>query len=168
MDKKTLTFITVFTAVIAVALALYVLSGVLTKPSVPKVTPSTKNKPLIIPSKTPSFTFSPKEPENARILLTPAPSNALQQTQSQPAKPAQLKKVDITATKFSPDNVEVTTGDVITWTNTDTRAQKIIGKSWRSGTIQPGKAFSQEFDVAGTYQYYSEVDPGMVGTITVK
>lgn len=170
MDKKTLAYITGFTAIIALILAVYVFSTVFIKK--PPVTPGkvSKSEPIetvvIFPKKTPSFTFSPKEPENARVLTTPGPANQTQPNQNQ--RPPQLIKIQITASKFDPNIVEIEKGDVVDWTNADTRPHKLIGKSWRSGVIQPGKVFSQQFDVSGTYQYYTEADPSMIGTVTVK
>lgn len=167
MDKKTLSYITGFTAIIAIVLAIYVFSGLfLKKSTLPTPPPQIQDKEVIFPKITPSFTFSPKEPESARVFTTPAPAGQAQTSQDQ--RPPQLIRIQITSSKFTPDSVEIQKGDVISWTNADTRPHKIIGKSWRSGVIQPGKVFSQQFDVSGTYQYYTEADPSIVGTITVK
>lgn len=167
MDKKTLTYITGFTAVLALALAVYVFSGLfLKKTAAPTPPPQAQDKEVVFPKKTPSFTFSPQEPESARVFTTPAPESQTETNQNQ--HPPQLINIQITSSKFVPDTVEIQKGDVISWTNNDTRPHKIIGKSWRSGVIQPERVFSQQFDVSGNYQYYTEADPSITGTVTVK
>jgi plastocyanin len=61
-------------------------------------------------------------------------------------------------------------GDSVTWINNDstTHTSTSDGGTWDSGSIAPGRAFSQRFSAAGTFPYHCTLHPGMVGTIRVQ
>lgn len=71
---------------------------------------------------------------------------------------------------FSPDELDVSVGDTVTWTNTDSVSHTSTSdrSGWDSGVVAPGGKFSFAFQAAGTYQYHCAIHPGMVGTVVVR
>ena len=71
---------------------------------------------------------------------------------------------------YAPDNLNVTVGTTVTWTNTDSvlHTSTSDGQGWSSGVIAPGGQFSVAFTTAGTFSYHCTIHPGMVGTVVVR
>ncbi len=88
---------------------------------------------------------------------------------SQPASTA-TKAVKITATAFSPKNVTINAGDVVKWTNSDTKNHQVIANNgaFASGTIGAKKTYSHTFNTAGTFNYHDALHPSLTGKIVVK
>jgi plastocyanin len=79
--------------------------------------------------------------------------------------------VDIRDFAFSPNPVEIATGDTVTWTNQDQVPHTATGEDrgvLQSGTISPGASFSQVFETAAEFLYFCEFHPNMTGTIIVQ
>src|SRR5215213_7705787 len=79
--------------------------------------------------------------------------------------------VDIVEFSFSPDPVEVSVGDTVTWTNQGTVPHTATAEDrdvLQSGAISPGDSVSQVFSQAGEFPYFCEFHPNMHGTIIVK
>lgn len=83
--------------------------------------------------------------------------------------------IELTASNtFSPDDVTITTGTTVVWTNGSATFHTITpdGHSeWQRVTMnQDGETFSHTFNTAGTFDYYCEPHRGigMTGTITVQ
>jgi plastocyanin len=76
----------------------------------------------------------------------------------------------LTSTAYSPNPVNVSVGGTVTWTNNDTTTHTATSTTgaWNSGTIAPGRTFSQRFTSAGSFPYNCTIHPGMVGTVTVQ
>jgi predicted secreted protein with PEFG-CTERM motif len=75
---------------------------------------------------------------------------------------------------YSPDEVTVSVGTTVTWTNSDSAGHFVTsGKDatadgkFDSGMIMAGSKFSQKFDAAGKYDYFCMVHPWMTGTVIV-
>ncbi|SRR5579884_4138113 len=83
---------------------------------------------------------------------------------------------------FSPNPVSASVGDNVTWTNGDTQAHTVTsgtgpndankGKDFDSSPnynplLTPGKSFSHVFTAAGTFPYFCQLHPTMVGTVNV-
>jgi plastocyanin len=70
---------------------------------------------------------------------------------------------------FSPVSMTVAVGGVVTWTNNDSRSHTVTanGGSFDSGILAPGATWSHTFAGAGTFAYFCELHPDMVGTVTV-
>jgi len=84
---------------------------------------------------------------------------------------AQSLSVDIKNFAFNPPEITVPVGGIVTWTNDDSTPHTATGqdrKVLQSGTIAPGKSFTQTFDTPGTYDYFCEFHANMKGTIVVK
>jgi plastocyanin len=79
------------------------------------------------------------------------------------------KAVNITATAFKPANVTIKTGDVVKWTNKDTKNHQVVANSgaFASGTITPNHGYSHRFDTAGTFRYHDALHPALTGKVVV-
>ena len=85
----------------------------------------------------------------------------------------------LTDTAFSPNPVEVSVGDTVTWTNDDTQPHTVVSgeNAQPSGEfdsspnfnplIAPKQTFEHTFTQAGEYPYYCALHPNMVGTVSV-
>jgi plastocyanin len=70
---------------------------------------------------------------------------------------------------YAPDDLTVSTGTTVTWTNNDSIAHTSTsdGSGWNSGVVAPGGQFSQTFQTPGTFSYHCTIHPGMVGRVVV-
>lgn len=70
---------------------------------------------------------------------------------------------------YQPDELEVTAGTTVTWTNTDSvlHTSTSDASGW-NGTVAPGGHFSVVMPIPGTFPYHCTIHPGMVGTIVVR
>lgn len=72
---------------------------------------------------------------------------------------------------FSPEDLTIEVGDTVTWTNLDSFSHTATSTSgpasFDSGNLATGDTFSFTFDTAGTYEYFCEIHPNMIGSITV-
>jgi len=77
--------------------------------------------------------------------------------------------VSITNSGFSPANLTVSKGAMVTWTNYTGISQTVTSPSYFNfGEIASGKTYSRMFNFIGTYNYYSVNQSNMTGSITVK
>ena len=71
---------------------------------------------------------------------------------------------------FGPDNIGVSVGETVTWTNNENGIGHTVVSDdglWQSDTLSPGDSFSFTFDQPGTYTYFCSIHPSMTATITV-
>jgi plastocyanin len=78
---------------------------------------------------------------------------------------------------FDPNPVTVSKGTTVTWTNDDTQLHTITsgsmnapdkGKLFDSGyKFAPGTKFSHMFDTTGSFDYFCQLHPSMVGKVVV-
>jgi plastocyanin len=108
-----------------------------------------------------------------RALVLCASLAWLAQPTSTAADPAlqtdeEQRGVSITAFTFEPAEMTISTGESITWVNTDGVPHTSTGSTrlW-GGVLTTDESFTYTFDAAGTYPYFCEIHPAMVGTITV-
>lgn len=79
--------------------------------------------------------------------------------------------VEIKNFSFNPNPIEVPVGGSVTWTNGDNVPHTATGidrAALQSGAIPFGESFTQEFDTAGSFEYFCEFHPNMKGTIVVE
>lgn len=100
------------------------------------------------------------------------PDQAASETKS-PGAPdvAAASQVTIATLKYSPDAVEIKTGDTVMWTNNDLTPHTVTsqtGAELNSGSVEPGASWNHKFTQAGTFPYYCTFHTEMKGTITVK
>lgn len=75
--------------------------------------------------------------------------------------------VTLTGLEFTPADVRVKSGTIVTWRWADGAIpHNIIGDGFRSETKQEG-TFSHRFEQKGTFSYYCSLHPKMTGTIDV-
>lgn len=83
----------------------------------------------------------------------------------------------LTDTAFQPNPANIKVGDTVRWTNNDNTIHTVI--EWNPSTgedveggfasdiLGPGITFEHTFDQTGTFEYYCNLHPNMVGTIVV-
>lgn len=94
-----------------------------------------------------------------------------------PASPAAT--VDMDDLQFLPETSNVSAGDVVRWTNSDTVPHTVTsgdpddadaGSLFDSGTLNPGDDYCLRFDSTGDFEYYCEIHPVQMddGLVTVQ
>lgn len=70
---------------------------------------------------------------------------------------------------FTPDPIEISQGDTVTWTNNDDFAHTVTADddSFDSGNIDGGATFEQTFDETGDFTYHCAIHNQMTGSVTV-
>ncbi len=77
--------------------------------------------------------------------------------------------VSITSSGFSPMEITVNQGAMITWSNFSNSVQTVTSpNNFDFGDIDSGKTYSRMFNTVGTYHYYSSNNRSLTGTIIVK
>jgi len=85
-------------------------------------------------------------------------------------KPVKVLDVSVSSLGFSPKEVTVESGDIVTFSNDDTSPHQIEGEGglWFSRMLNPQDKFSQQFDVPGIYNYSDKFNVGLKGSVIVK
>lgn len=80
-----------------------------------------------------------------------------------------VNQVTTASAAFQPVVIEVTKGTTVTWTNSSGETQNITFRNGMTGsaTLQQGDTFEYTFNDAGVYQYYSSLNPELVGIVIV-
>ena len=111
-------------------------------------------------------------------------SDAPDDTPTGPTTPpgAGTTAVSIIDFQFSPNNIEISVGRLVKWTNAGGAAHTATSDSgeWDSGSMSAstssgaygeaasaGGTYSRRFDQAGTYVYHCEFHPNMTGRVVV-
>ena len=81
-------------------------------------------------------------------------------------------EVEVVDFTFDPEELEVTAGTEVTWTNHDDFAHQIVATDSEQpfagdGTIETDETFSVTFAEAGTYDYFCGIHNSMTGSIVV-
>jgi plastocyanin len=82
-----------------------------------------------------------------------------------------LADIKITAKGFEPDNLVISRGSVIKWTNYDSAKHQIKSDAlpdFSSGVLEKGNKFAYTFTAPGTWHYYCNLNLSLKGSITVK
>ena len=98
--------------------------------------------------------------------------------QQQAARAQLMAEVDMHGTQFTPSDITITAGTVVTFVNEEDQpggtgaVHNVInladGTSIVPGMLSPGDSLSVEFDDPGVISYYCSIHPTMVGSITVQ
>lgn len=77
--------------------------------------------------------------------------------------------VAISGFAFIDQQITVSAGSTITWTNADGPAHSVVAEdgSFISKSLGTGETFSNTFDTAGTYSYICGIHVSMTGTVVV-
>lgn len=70
---------------------------------------------------------------------------------------------------FSPASVSIATGSTVVWNNNDQDPHTVTDRAgtFASGTFGTGASYRRTFTAAGTFQYFCEIHPSMVGVVSV-
>lgn len=87
-----------------------------------------------------------------------------------PATEAATRQVALTRSGFLPQNVTITVGDTVTWTNNDTVNRSVVSDTglFSSGILTSGQSFSHMFSRTGTFRYRDGTRTGVRGTVKVQ
>ena len=71
---------------------------------------------------------------------------------------------------FTPGNLQVPVGAIVTWINTDsvTHNARARDGSWKTDTLSDGDSGSVTFSHAGEYDYYCTIHPSMKAHLSVR
>lgn len=77
--------------------------------------------------------------------------------------------VTIQGMAFDKNNLTVSVGTTVTWTNQDSVPHTVTSDNglFDSGNFTKGQSYSFTFTKEGTYTYHCTVHPSMTGTVTV-
>jgi plastocyanin len=104
--------------------------------------------------------FVTKISEQGGATLTPTPT---------PVCPPSTAQVDILNSSYQPQQLTVSLGATVTWTNRDQIIHTTTSDTgvWHSFDMYPNQEFPVEFDTPGTYPYHCVYHSNMTGVITV-
>ena len=86
------------------------------------------------------------------------------------ASQGQAPGVSIDRFAFAPATLTISSGQSITWSNTDPVAHTTTSDDgvWDSGVLSPNATFGTNFSQPGTYAYHCSIHPFMRGTVLVQ
>ena len=87
-----------------------------------------------------------------------------------PAVRADTVDVSIQGFAFIPQDLTVTQGTTVKWTNLDGAPHTSTSDDgvWDSGTLSTGQTYTFTFGPSGMHPYHCEIHPSMIATITVE
>ena len=79
-------------------------------------------------------------------------------------------EVKIDNFNFGPQELIVSAGTTVTWTNRDDIPHTVVStdKVFKSKVLDTDEKFSYKFDKAGSYPYFCSIHPKMTGKVTVQ
>ena len=98
-------------------------------------------------------------------------SNGTPVIPSTPTTPVVTTSVALQNIAFSPANIQVSSGAVVTFTNNDAIAHNVTFSNGTVGTTQDFTSGSKTLTMpvaAGDYPFHCTIHAGMTGTVTVK
>jgi plastocyanin len=86
------------------------------------------------------------------------------------AAAAHTATIQIDNFAFTPQNLTVTAGTVVTWKNADDSPHRIadVNGAYNSAALDTEDSYSHAFATPGAYKYICSIHPYMKGEITVK
>ncbi len=121
----------------------------------------------IPPPPTPTFTPTPITTTTVTTTSTPTATPTMTSTAS--------AVVVMTNLTYIPNSLTIYLGTTVLWQNTESATHTVssgvpgaLDYRFRSGPLGYQQTFTYTFATAGTYPYFSELDQGMTGTITVQ
>src|SRR5215203_7334437 len=103
------------------------------------------------------------------LLVLPIAIAQGQDQDMQPAPSQDVVSVSIRDNYFDPAYIAIESGTTVTWTNDGQMPHTVTADdgSFDSEELNPGDSYTLTFSGSGTVQYYCEVHPWMVGSVTV-
>ena len=89
--------------------------------------------------------------------------------EKQPRGEVETTEVMMQNYRFLPQDIRVSAGDIVTWTNEDRVTHNVVADNdeFDSGDIAPGGTFNYTFEETGVINYSCTIHPGMIGSVTV-
>lgn len=88
------------------------------------------------------------------------------------APPQQVESMEVKIDNFSfgPQDLTVSAGTTVTWTNRDDIPHTVVStdKVFKSKVLDTDEKFSYKFEKVGTYPYFCSIHPKMTGKVTVQ
>jgi Plastocyanin len=82
--------------------------------------------------------------------------------------PTGINVISVDHGGFNPAEITVAAGTTITWTNKGLDTQSVTSDDGLfNSIISTNGSYSYKFLDAGTYQYFSRINPGMIGKVVV-
>ncbi|GEM_PF-1412444 len=153
----------------------------------PKPSPTPTPKPQPSPAPTPKPTPSPLPPPTPKPQPSPPPTPAPAPTPQptppvtpptptpQPSPPPppvqpQTFQAQISGFAFSPPEIHIPVGSMVTWTNQDSTSHTITSDTAEFGSnlLAKNEAFSFTFTKKGTFPYHCSPHPSMQGRVVVE
>lgn len=79
--------------------------------------------------------------------------------------------MEIANFSLGPNELAVSVGDTVTWTNTDNTTHTVTGNdadTLESSDLRTDSTYEVTFEQAGSFEYICKFHPNMHGTITVE
>ena len=148
-------------------------SGVTPTPTV-TVTPPTAPVGTAVPQMTQATT---SVAQTSTTVPQATQATTLAATVNQTPAPLQAVAISIKNYRLNPNNVTISVGTTVTWTNLDITPHQLSssptstrgpGKLFLSPALQQNDTYSFTFNTTGSYQYYAVDYINMLGTVIVK
>lgn len=102
-------------------------------------------------------------------MLTAACSSGGSGGEETPEASAKAGTVKVDDFSFTPETIEVATGEEVTWTVVEgSSAHTVKFDDEESENLEAGDTYSRTFDTAGEQSYVCGIHPQMTGTVAVK
>jgi len=119
------------------------------------------------PTKTTSAP-APAQPAEPAVKTTTTTALPTEPAVKAAATSAEVHQVVVENFKFSPDNLEIKSGDSVEWVNKDSAAHTVSIPALNVDQKLPaGGTFTQKFTDKEDYGYHCTFHPSMQGTVTV-
>lgn len=125
---------------------------------------------FLVVNSNPSPEPTPPTTDNSNVTTTSTPVVTPQIPEGSKGPEVTSATVDIKNFLFNPATLNIKTGTVVTWTNSDNVSHTVTSDSGtllNSKTLAPGQSFSFTFTNAGTVKYHCAIHPAMKGTVVV-
>lgn len=106
----------------------------------------------------------------AVLLLGIAPLGSSRRSFAAAQQKMESVEVKIDNFSFGPQELTVSAGTTVTWTNRDDIPHTVVStdKVFKSKVLDTDEKFSYKFDKAGTYPYFCSIHPKMTGKVIVQ
>ncbi|MEM8861600.1 MAG: G8 domain-containing protein, partial [Chloroflexota bacterium] len=101
------------------------------------------------------------------LMLTLASTAIYLLNQNRVTASVEDTSIAISGFAFSPETVNVTVGEAVTWTNEDSATHTVTGADFDSSELANGENFSVTFTQVGSYSYVCSIHSSMTGLINV-
>lgn len=97
----------------------------------------------------------------------PGPAKENTEEESEMEAETDIIEVEIRDFKYIPEELTVSVGQTVRWTNYDKAIHNVVGSGLDSQDMREGDNFTFIFEKAGTFDYICTYHPWMEGTVIV-